>query len=253
LEPADLATLGLASLTTAPMVEITPVPAPACQNVTSSTPYGVAVIVQLACTEFASRPLTYAIVGAAAHGTLSAVEATGQVTYTPAAGFSGDDSFTYESSSTNGTSNIASVSIAVDPPSVAKAGHARASGTNAEIPVTCNYSGVGVGASCDVTVTMSVTEIQRANKLVALTSAKSKRPKKTRKVVTVGRASVVVRAGKTQVIDIRLNGKGKRLLSARGKLSVSIVVTQTVSAANEVVSHQRLTLKAGSAKHKKTR
>ena len=253
LEPADLGTLGLASLTTAPMVEITPVPPPACRNVTSSTPYGEAVIVQLACTEFASQPLTYAIVGAPAHGSLSAVAATGQVTYTPAAGFSGDDSFTYDTSSTNGTSNVASVSIAVSPPSVAKAGHARASGTSAEIPVTCDYSGVGVGASCAVSVTMSVTEILRAHKLAAVTSAKSRRPKETRKVVTVGRVSVVVEAGKTQVIDLRLNGKGKRLLSARGKLSVSIVVTQTVSAATEVVSHRRLTLKSGSTKHTKTR
>ena len=253
LVPPDLGTLRLAGLTTAPVVEIVPVPPPACQSVTSSTPYGKAVSVQLACTEFASRPLTYAIVGAPAHGTLSAVTAAGQVTYTPPAGFRGSDSFTYDASSTNGTSNIASVSIAVSPPSVAKAGHARARGTSAEIPVTCRYSGVGVGASCDITVTVSVTEILRAHKLVGVTSAKSRRPKETRKVVAVGRVSVVLGAGKAQVVDVRLNRKGKRLLSARGKLSVSIVVTQTVSATTEVVSHQRLTLKSRSAKHRTTR
>jgi hypothetical protein len=248
-----LGALSLASFTTAPIVEIAPVPPPTCQNVTSRTPYGKAVSVQLACTEFASRPLTYAIVRAPAHGTLSAVTAAGQVTYTPAAGFRGNDSFTYGASSTNGTSNIASVSIAVSPPSVVKAGHARARGTGAEIPVTCDYSGVGVGANCDVTVTMSVTEILRANKLLAVTSAKPKRPKKTRKVVTVGRLSAVVGAARVRVVDTPLNGEGKRLLSARGKLPVSIVVTQTMSAATEVVSHQRLTLKSGSGKHKKTR
>jgi hypothetical protein len=252
LEPPDLGTLSLASLTKAPIVQITPVPPPACQNVTSSAPYGEAGIVQLACTEFASRPLTYAIVRAPAHGTLSAVAATGHVAYTPAAGFSGNDSFTYDASSTNGTGNTASVLIEVSPPSVAKAGHARANRTSAKIPITCNYSGVGIGASCDVTVTMSVTEILRANKLVAVTSAKSRRPKKTRKVVTVGRVSAAIGAGKTQVIDLRLNSKARRLLSARGKLSVSIVVTQTVSAAIEVVAHQRLTIKAGT-KHKKAR
>jgi Glycine rich protein/Bacterial Ig domain len=253
LVPADLGTLRLASLTTAPIVEIAPVPPPACQDLTTSTPFGRAVSVQLGCTEFASRPLTYAIVGTPAHGTLSAVTATGQVTYTPVASFRGNDSFTYEASSTNGTSNVASVSIAVSPPSVATAGHARASRIGAKIPVTCNHSGVGVGSSCDVTVTMSVTEILRAHKHVAMTSAKSTRPKATRKVVTVGRVSVVIGAGKTQVIDIRLNGKGKRLLAARGKLSVSIVVTQTLSAATEVVAHQRLSLESASAKHKKTR
>jgi hypothetical protein len=250
LVPSDLGTMSLASLTTAPIVEITPVPPPSCQDVTSSTPYGKAAIVQLMCTEFADRALTYAIVGPPAHGTLSAVGATGQVTYTPAAGFSGNDSFAYDASSTNGQSNVSSVSIAVSPPSVATAGHVRASGTSAKIPITCHYSGVAVGASCDVTVTMTVTEILRANKLVAVTRAKSKRPKHTRKVVTVGRASVVVGAGRTQVIDIPLNGQGKQLLSARGKLPVAIVVTQTVSATNKVVLRQRLTLKAGSARHK---
>lgn len=83
LVPSDLGTMSLASLTTAPMVQITPVPPPSCQDVTSNTPYGQAAIVQLMCTEFAGRALTYAIVGAPAHGTLSAVGATGQVTYTP--------------------------------------------------------------------------------------------------------------------------------------------------------------------------
>ena len=253
LVPSDLGSIGLASFTTAPGVEITPVPPPACQNVTSRTPYGEAVSVQFACTEFASRALTYAIVGAPAHGTLSAVTAAGQVTYTPAAGFQGADSFSYDASSTNGASNIASVSIMVGPPSVAKAGRARPRGAGAEIPVTCDFSGVGVGASCDVTVTMSVTEILRANKLVAVTSAKSRRPKKTRKVVTVGRVSMVIGAGRAQIVDVRLNRRGKRLLSARGKLPVSIVASQTVGAATQVVSHQRLTLKSGSARHKKPR
>jgi hypothetical protein len=253
LVPSDLGRLSLASLTTAPMVEITPVPPPACQNVTSRTPYGKAVNVQLTCTEFASRPLTFAIVGAPAHGMLSAVTAAGHVTYTPAAGFRGNDSFTYDTSSTNGMSNIASVAIAVGPPSVARVGHARARGTRVEIPVTCDYSGLGVGPSCEITVTMSVTQVLRAHERAAVTTADSGRPK-DRKVVTVGRGSVALGAGRARVVDIRLNGKGRRLLSARGKLSVSIVVTQTVSAASRVVSHQRLTLKLkpGSAKHTTT-
>jgi hypothetical protein len=116
LVPSDLGTMSLASLTTAPIVEFTPVPPPNCQDVTSSTPYGKALMLQLMCTEFAGRPLTYAVVGAPAHGTLSAVGATGQVTYTPAVGFSGNDSFTYDASSTYGPSNVSSVSIAVSPP-----------------------------------------------------------------------------------------------------------------------------------------
>ena len=253
LVPTDLGALTLASFAMAPSVEIAPVPPPACQNVTSGTPYGEAVSVQLACTEFARQPLTYAIVGAPAHGTLSAATAAGQITYTPATGFQGTDSFTYDASSTNGTSSVASVAIVVSAPSVAHAGHARAKGAGAKVPVTCDYSGAGMGPSCDVTVTLSVTEVLRAHTLVAVTSRHSKRPKETKKLVTVGRVSVVIAAGRTRLIDIRLNGRGNRLLSARGKLPVSLVVTQTVSAATAVVSHQRLTLKSGRGKHEKAR
>ena len=252
LVPTDLGALTLASFTMAPSVEIAPVPPPACQNVTSGTPYGEAVSVQLACTEFASQPLTYAIVGAPAHGTLSAATAAGQITYTPATGFQGNDSFTYDASSTNGTSNVASVAIVVSAPSVAHAGHARAKGAGAKVPVTCDYSGAGVGPSCDVTVTLSVTEVLRAHTLVAVTSRHSKRPKETRKLVTRG-PSLSGGSGSTGPGSSISGSTAEATVCsrARGKLPVSLVVMQTVSAATAVVSHQRLTLKSGSAKAQK--
>ena len=144
------------------------------------------------------------------------------MTYTPAAGFVGTDSFAYDAASTNGTSIPASVSIMVTPRSVAGARRARRSETGAKIPITCTAHGVGATRVCDVTVTMRVI-----------------RPTK---VVTVGRATVVVRAGHVQVVAISLNSRGKRLLAARGKLPVSIAVTQAVSGEHILVSHQRLTL-----------
>ena len=221
LVPSDMGSLRLASFTTAPMVAITPVPAPMCQNVTRSTPYGLAVIVKLSCTEFAGQALTYAV-GAPGHGRLSGLTTGGQVTYTPAAGFVGTDSFAYDASSTNGTSIAASVSIMVTPRSVAGVRRARGSETGAKIPITCTAHGVGATRVCDVTVTMSVI-----------------RPTK---VVTVGRATVVVRAGHVQIVAISLNGRGKRPLAARGKVPVSIAVTQAVSGDHILVSRQRLTL-----------
>jgi hypothetical protein len=213
--------MSLASFATAPMVAIGPVPAPTCQNVTRSTPYGRAVIVQLNCTEFARQPLTYAIVGAPAHGRLSGPTTERQITYTPAAGFVGTDSFTYDASSTNGTAT-ATVSITVTPRSVAGAGHARRSETGAKIPLTCTAHGVRASRNCDITVTMSVT--QRT------------------KVLTVRRATVVVHVGHIQILAIPLNGRGKHLLAARGKLPVSIAVTQILSGHHVNVAHQRLTL-----------
>jgi hypothetical protein len=218
LVPSDMGTISLASFTTAPAVEITPVPPPTCQGVTTSTPYRQPVTVHLKCTEFAARALTYAIVTAPAHGKLSGDVASGQVTYTPATGFSGQDSFTYDASSTNGTSSAVAVSIVVAPRSVARAGRAHGSKTGVKIPVRCRVDGVGTGPDCKVTVTIAT------------------------KVVTVGRARVVIGAGDRKVIDVPLNRKGKDLLAARGKLPVSVVVTQTMSATKSLVSRQRLVL-----------
>jgi hypothetical protein len=245
LVPSDLGTMSLTSLTTAPIVEITPVPPPSCRGVFSSTPHGTTVIVQLRCTEFASRALAYAIVGAPAHGRLSALGATGQVTYTPAAAFSGNDSFTYDASSENGTSSVHTVSISVG--AVARVGRAIASGTTMKVPVSCPGP---AGTSCPVTVTLTVTEIRTGHSTVAVLSAKSQTPKKTKKVVTVGRTAVVVAAGKTRLIGIPLNRAGKHLLSTHRKLPVSIVVTQTAGATTKVLFHQTVTLKARTGKQK---
>jgi hypothetical protein len=55
-------------------------------------------------------------------------------------------------------------------------------------------------------------------------------------------STVVIGAGDTRVINIPLNRKGKDLLAARGKLPVSVVVTQTMSATKSLVSRQRLVL-----------
>ena len=246
--PPGLSSISLASFTTAPAVNITPVPPPTCQDLTSSTPYGQAVIVKLTCTEFASQPLTYAIVGAPAHGRLSTVSANGQITYTPAAHFSGTDSLTYDSSSVNGTSSVHRIAISIG--GLARAGRATAKGTGAEVSVRCPGPG---GTFCPVTVAMTVTEIFRGHKLIAVTSATPQRASKSRTVVTVGRASAVVGARKTRLIRIRLDTAGKHLLSTHTKLPVSIAVTQTSGATVKVVSRQTVTLKATAAKYKTTR
>lgn len=59
-------------------------------------------------------PTTVQTVTAAGHGTTHINPSTGQITYTPAAGYSGPDSFTYTvNDSTGATSNVATVSVSV--------------------------------------------------------------------------------------------------------------------------------------------
>ena len=63
---------------------------------TTTTPAGVADTVTLSSKSFkdASQP-TYKIVSGPAHGTLGAINGKGKVLYTPTAGFTGQDSFTF--------------------------------------------------------------------------------------------------------------------------------------------------------------
>ena len=78
-----------------------------------TTKHGVAVGITLVGTDADGDPLTYSV-GQPAHGVVSGSGAG--VTYTPAAGFSGADSFTFTVSDGEETSAPATVSITVQPP-----------------------------------------------------------------------------------------------------------------------------------------
>jgi hypothetical protein len=84
-------------------------PVAASQSVT--TPAGTAVAITLAATDANGDVLTYSIVAAPSHGTLSGSGSSR--TYTPAAGYSGADSFTFQASDGLSNSNVATVSITV--------------------------------------------------------------------------------------------------------------------------------------------
>jgi hypothetical protein len=92
-----------------------PAAAPTCPaSVPETTPAGGGSIqVSLACT---GNPSGYTIVSSPEHGSLGAIDqATAQVTYTPTAGFTGQDKFTYQATNSGGTSQTTTVSITVPP------------------------------------------------------------------------------------------------------------------------------------------
>ena len=82
-------------------------------NATEDTPLTVAAPGVLANdTDADGDPLTAILVSGPSHGAL-ALQADGGFTYTPAADYSGTDSFTYTANDGSGDSNVASVSIAI--------------------------------------------------------------------------------------------------------------------------------------------
>jgi hypothetical protein len=86
---------------------------PTCHAASAATAFGTAVGLQLGCGDPLAAPLSYAIVSGPAHGTASLNGATGAVTYTPAPGYSGPDGFTFDATSSHGTSAPATATITV--------------------------------------------------------------------------------------------------------------------------------------------
>ena len=91
------------------VVHVNHAPVAAAQSVTTNQ--DTAKAITLTATDVDSDPLTYAIVTAPVHGTLSGTAPL--VTYTPAAGYSGPDSFRFKANDGLLESNIATVSVAV--------------------------------------------------------------------------------------------------------------------------------------------
>src|SRR3954454_15168104 len=92
------------------IAQIRVVAPPVCPAVTSSTPYATPVTITLACT---GTTLAYTVGagGAPAHGTLGAIGGN-QVSYTPAAGFSGTD--TFHLTATDAAGSTAAETVRVD-------------------------------------------------------------------------------------------------------------------------------------------
>jgi hypothetical protein len=89
---------------------------PTSGDTTATTGAGQPVSVQLVGGDTTGANVTYTITGQPANGTLGPIDqATGTVIYTPNPGYTGGDSFIYETSSTNGTSPPATATITVTP------------------------------------------------------------------------------------------------------------------------------------------
>jgi Bacterial Ig domain/Putative metal-binding motif len=78
-------------------------------------PFATAVPIQLDCADPNGDPLSYGVVSGPARGTLSG-PASGQVVYTPAAGFYGPDQFTYKATGHGVDSAPVTVALGVTSP-----------------------------------------------------------------------------------------------------------------------------------------
>jgi hypothetical protein len=100
------------------------------------------------------------------------------------------------------------------------------SGTTASVRVSC--SGL-TSATCRVTLELTVTEQFQGHRLLAVTAAA--KAHRTRKLLVVGSASVLLKPGHAQIVRLGLNRAGKRLLAIRHGLKATLRVTAATATA----------------------
>ena len=120
--------------------------------------------------------------------------------------------------STSATSAAVSVPVIPtpvpgSPPRVFVVSTASLAGQTVKFAVLCVATS---GQTCKVVVTLTALEHLRRGKVVAV-SSRVKR-------VVVGTATVLVSAGNTRTVSVKLNGTGRKLLARFGKLPVTAVI-----------------------------
>ena len=91
---------------------------------------------QVVATDVDGNPLTYSIVAAPAHGTVNLNPVTAAFTYTPAANYNGPDSFTFRASDGTAESNVATISLTVNPVNDAPTASDGSLATNEDTPAS---------------------------------------------------------------------------------------------------------------------
>jgi hypothetical protein len=87
---------------------------PVAQNVSATTNENTAVNASFSAWDPENDSLTFAVVSGPSHGSVT-VQSNGTFTYTPGTSYSGSDSFTYKANDGSLDSNVATVSITVQP------------------------------------------------------------------------------------------------------------------------------------------
>ena len=132
----------------------------------------------------------------------------------------------------------------VSPVASASMTHATVKGATVSALLTCSGH---AGANCNVTLAMTVTETINGTKLLAVTAAK-KRTKVVKRTVTLGTRSLTLTAGQSQIVHIKLNAIGLRLLTRRHSLRAKLITTQMSGTTSTIVSRQTVTFKMSRTK-----
>ena len=127
----------------------------------------------------------------------------------------------------------------VSPVASASMTHASVKGATVSALLTCSGH---PGASCNIALTLTVTETLKGTKLVAV-SAATKRTKSVKRSVTLVTKTLTLPAGQSETVHMKLNPTGLRLLTRRHSLRAKLITTQMSGATSTIVSRQTVTFK----------
>lgn len=195
---------------------------PRCNDVSRTAFYQTPRSIPLDCSDANHDALTYSIVSPPSNGTLGAIDQSdGTVTYTPNAGFSGSDSFTYRATSAGTDSNVATVSLEVLPPQPTTSGSGGAGGSGASGgPIVVTRFQLFVGLLADK-LTARAHRPFSVRYLSTLAGQATLKIKKRSKTVATSRGRAV--KGKNK---IRVSRKAAKKLG-RGKYSAVLTVVSS--------------------------
>jgi len=196
--------------------------APTCSAATATVQSTKTVSVTLPCADPNGDAITRAITAAPAHGTLSAV-AGDAVTYTPAAGFTGTDTFSYTADDGAGAGATGTATVTVTPaPDTTK-------------PKLTLLSGRKDGpklAKTGIRLRVKVSEAAAIKAAVTLSSSSAKKAKLAKtKTVTIASASAKATKATTVTLILKPTKKAKRtLLKLKGRALKKFTPKLTITA-----------------------
>ncbi len=216
---------------------------PVCTDVAGATPFATPFAFTLSCSDPNGDPFTRQILTTAGHGALSSVDPSlAQVTYTPAAGFSGADSFSFRAvdASSAGAPATAAVTVGAAPPPTP---------TPDRVAPVCARSGAGRLSLARLIISVRCGEAARLAARLTLPRRVARRLRISaarRVTIATGRAQAAANA--TTKLKLKLTRKARKRLgnlsSARlRRLRPTLRITATDLALNKSTRAARVRLK----------
>ncbi len=216
-----------------------------CSAASVNVAHDTATSVPLTCTDADGDTLTREIVAGPAHGTLGAIDqSAGTVTYTPAAGYSGPDSFTFRATERDGATSAATATLTVaagqsnppPPPPDTTAPKGSIATFKARLRDLAKTGKVVVRVKSDEAGSVV------ADLLVARKDAKKGHLAAAR-TVRIGRGSKAIAKAGSVKVTIKLTKKAKRNIGKLRKLKVTVRATLKDAAGNKRTVRRSRTLK----------